>query len=423
MNRYKVLSPILIFLFSVSLAACQACSRQEENRTDTLPAVTGYPIAGTGQNQGYGLSGALQQLPQEGDALYGQDASYPGKEPHYRDNGDGTVTDLVTGLMWQQDPGDKKSFAEAVEGAASCSLAGYHDWRLPSIKELYSLILFSGIDPVSFEDGSTEGLVPFIDTDYFFFRYGDPAEGDRIIDAQYASSTEYVHTTMNGNATVFGVNFADGRIKGYPSGLTPGGSYKKFFVLYVRGNDEYGKNEFVDNGDGTVSDLATGLMWMKADNAAALSWEGALDYTENLVFAGFDDWRLPDAKELQSIVDYTRSPATTFSAAIDPVFDCTPIINEAGETDYPWYWTGTTHVNTSPHPGGSAVYLCFGRAMGYMFNAWIDVHGAGAQRSDPKTGDPLDYPFGRGPQGDAIRIYNFVRCVRSIPSGNESGLR
>ncbi len=42
----------------------------------------------------------------------------------------------------------------------------------------------------------------------------------------------------------------------------------------------------------------------------------------------------------------------------------------------------------------------------------MDVHGAGAQRSDPKVGDPDNWPEGRGPQGDVIRIYNHVRCVR-----------
>ena len=48
----------------------------------------------------------------------------------------------------------------------------------------------------------------------------------------------------------------------------------------------------------------------------------------------------------------------------------------------------------------------------------MDVHGAGAQRSDLKTGNPEDYPYGRGPQGDAIRIYNYVRCVRGGISDN-----
>ena len=51
-----------------------------------------------------------------------------------------------------------------------------------------------------------------------------------------------------------------------------------------------------------------------------------------------------------------------------------------------------------------------------MNGNWLDVHGAGAQRSDPKVGDPADYPTGHGPQGDAIRIYNMVRLVRSVDS-------
>jgi hypothetical protein len=46
---------------------------------------------------------------------------------------------------------------------------------------------------------------------------------------------------------------------------------------------------------------------------------------------------------------------------------------------------------------------------------YVDVHGAGSQRSDPKAGDPAMFPHGRGPQGDVIRIYNFVRLVRSGP--------
>ncbi len=60
--------------------------------------------------------------------------------------------------------------------------------------------------------------------------------------------------------------------------------------------------------------------------------------------------------------------------------------------------------------------------MGYMatFGGWIDVHGAGAQRSDPKTGDPTKFPTGFGPQGDAIRIYNYVRLVRDAKSTTSS---
>ena len=63
-----------------------------------------------------------------------------------------------------------------------------------------------------------------------------------------------------------------------------------------------------------------------------------------------------------------------------------------------------------PPPGmGGASFASSGSASDI-----IDVHGAGAQRSDPKTGDPDDYPvYGHGPQGDVQRVYNYVRCVRS----------
>ncbi|KJU83017.1 protein containing DUF1566, partial [Candidatus Magnetobacterium bavaricum] len=64
--------------------------------------------------------------------------------PSYKNNGDGTITDLKTGLMWQKTPGTKKTWTEASNGAATLNLGGYTDWRLPSIKELYSLIEFSG---------------------------------------------------------------------------------------------------------------------------------------------------------------------------------------------------------------------------------------------------------------------------------------
>jgi hypothetical protein len=64
--------------------------------------------------------------------------------------------------------------------------------------------------------------------------------------------------------------------------------------------------------------------------------------------------------------------------------------------------------------------------MGYMTGGdpsvagWLDVHGAGAQRSDPKVGNPADYPQGHGPQGDAIRIYNYVRLVRTALTTDDS---
>jgi hypothetical protein len=55
--------------------------------------------------------------------------------------------------------------------------------------------------------------------------------------------------------------------------------------------------------------------------------------------------------------------------------------------------------------------------MGYMNGRWMDVHGAGAQRAEDKSGDPSQYSTGHGPQGDAVRIYNYVRCVSGGTEG------
>jgi hypothetical protein len=60
---------------------------------------------------------------------------------------------------------------------------------------------------------------------------------------------------------------------------------------------------------------------------------------------------------------------------------------------------------------GNGAYVAFGRSLGDMDGQWRDVHGAGSQRSDPKSGNPANYPTGFGPQGDAIRINNYVRLV------------
>lgn len=414
----KVLRATIIFI--LGFVSVKGYSQEE------LP----YPVVDTKQVIFYNNFIEINE-PATGEAFYGQDAQYTGYAPDYQDNGDGTVTDLVSGLMWQKSPdlngdgvinvADKLSYYEALAAADTFNLAGYTDWRLPSVKEMYSLIIFSGIDPSGFEGNDTDELVPFIDTDYFDFAYGDTEAGERIIDAQMASSTLYVGTTMNGDETMFGVNFADGRIKGYGTGPMPGQQEdKQFYVMYVRDNPDYGINDFVDNGDGTITDNATGLMWMQDDDGEGMVWEDALSYAESSDFANYNDWRLPNAKELQSIVDYTRAPSVTNSAAIDPVFNCSVITDEGEEDNYPFYWTGTTHANWSADNYGAwGAYVCFGEALGFMEEppmsgnyVLMDVHGAGAQRSDPKMGDPDEYPHGNGPQGDVVRIYNYVRLVR-----------
>jgi len=379
-------------------------------------AVAGLPytIVDTGQVRAYDATKEIA-LPHPGKPFFGQDANYKGNQPSYRDNGDGTVRDRVTGLMWQKSPGPKRTYRQAVTGAAKCRTGGHDDWRLPSVKELYSLILFSGEDPDAM-GASTKGLIPFIDAKTFDFKYGDTANGQRVIDSQWATSTKYVSKTMHGNETMFGVNFADGRIKGYPTSAKMRGRAKTYYVLYVRGNTAYGKNDFRARGKHSVMDRATGLSWTQRDSGKGMTWEEALAYAENLDLGGHSDWRLPTAKELHSLVDYSRSPDTTRSAAIDPIFHLTQIKNEGGKPDFACYWTGSTHTRSGM--GSAAAYIAFGRGLGWMTDrrtgkrALLDVHGAGCQRSDPKAGDASRYPYGRGPQGDVLRIRNHVLCVR-----------
>lgn len=155
---------------------------------------------------------------------------------------------------------------------------------------------------------------PFINTNYFGFF---DVAGARFFDVQELSATEYVDTTMGGDPTVFGLNFADGRIKGYPKLDPATGAPKQYYVRYVRNNPGYGRNQFEDNRDGTITDHASGLVWQMGDSGKPLNWEAALSYAEGLDLAGSKDWCLPTIKELPSIVDYTRAPLVTGTAAID----------------------------------------------------------------------------------------------------------
>ncbi|MBD1259306.1 DUF1566 domain-containing protein [Maribacter polysiphoniae] len=404
-------------LFVAGFLSVLACDKNEalsqEKEVEETNLSYPYAIVDTGVETFY-TDLAITSALSDGDAFYGQDAYYTGNTPSYTDNGDGTITDNVTGLLWEQDMGEKLTLEEAIAKAEASTLGGYTDWRVPTIKELYSLIQFTG------QVMGEQAVEMFIDTDYFNQPLGDVGIGEREIDAQTWSSTEYVGLTMDSDETIFGVNFVDGRIKGYPKYKKATGSANTMYFRMVRGNTDYGNNSFVNNGDGTVSDHATGLMWQKADDGVARDWEEALAYAENLELGTHSDWRLPNAKELQSIVDYTRSPQTTNSPAIDPIFDTTEINDPEGNPgQYPFFWSGTTHLDGA-NPYSSAVYIAFGEGQGMMDGTLMDVHGAGCQRSDPKSGDSNAYPEFFGPQGDVRYVYNYVRCVRDIETGSET---
>jgi hypothetical protein len=94
------------------------------------------------------------------------------------------------------------------------------------------------------------------------------------------------------------------------------------------------ENRFVNNGDGTVTDACTGLMWQGAAGSGRVSWSEALQYCERLTLGGHDDWRLPNIRELSSLVHYGRtSPALPFGFGYSP--------------DIYGYWSSTTNARAS----------------------------------------------------------------------------
>lgn len=383
------------FLLVLSLAGCDTSDLSidviDDSTTDTSTDIDlGFTIPATGQDFCSDQDGAEITCPSdEGDEYYGQDAQYISNTMSYTDNGDSTVTDNVTGLMWQQTPEDDGlSYTEAESYCSALTLAGYSDWRLPITKELFSISDFS------------EGW-PYLNTDYF-----DIAGSSVSKDEQFWSDLYVGNTVEGGDDAAFGVNHGTGHIKAYAA-LVSGsmGNYARC----VRGGT-YGSNQFVDNGDETVTDDATGLMWSKADSGYGMDWKAALEYAESAELAGYTDWRLPNIKELQSIVDYSKAPSASDSDELGPAIDTDYFeISEIDDDetiyspDYGYFWS-----STSAYFGGDSLeyyyawYVAFGTAPD---DDGEDYHGAGGMRFDTKYEDG---PLGEGGE----RFYNYVRLVR-----------
>jgi hypothetical protein len=246
---------------------------------DTTKTTMQIPVPDTGQTMNH-------------TTIFGEDSDYTINSLSYMDNGDGTITDNVTGLVWQkQDDDVPRTWGDANTYCATVSLDGT-GWRLPSIIELTTIIDY-------------DFFTPSIDASYF--------PNTQL--ATYWSSTMYAGSL----SFAWGVLFNGGEL--VCNNITSLGR-----VRCVRGKQS--PSVFIDGNNGTVTDVITNLMWQKQDDAITRSWEEAINFCEGLSLGGFADWRLPNVKELISIVDYTK---------VNPAINSTYFPN----TQPAYYWSST----------------------------------------------------------------------------------
>jgi hypothetical protein len=287
------------FLISLTVNDGTIDSAEDTMTVTSLSSVSNLPD--TGQLKCFDDLNQEINCPLFGESYYGQDAQYSTNPMILEDNGL-TVTDTVTGLEWQKtgestynwfqasgtaDPTYNPSAATDVCG--NLNLDGNTDWRLPTSRELLSL--------ANFNFGY---LHPKIDIDYF--------PDTQALGSVYWSINEQAIDTPR----VWAVGYELGYFDLY---LTNEGHY----VRCVRGGT-WGTNDFANNGNGTITDQMSGLQWQEVTDGVARNWNEALAYCENLNLASSIEWRLPDIKELESIIDHSNSPYidTTFFSYVGP---------------------------------------------------------------------------------------------------------
>ena len=276
-------------------------------------------IPDTGQTQCYDADDE-HVCPQEGEAFYGQDGSYTINPPSYikmdargrylADSADSwtMVRDNVTGLIWEvkTDDGsvhDRDNTYTWCDGnpdtnggdAGSCGsgtdtedfvsalnatgFGGFSDWRLPTREELRSIVDYGTYDPA-------------IDTTLF----------------PNTRSDFYWSATINSASIAWCTDFQEGGLF-YEESRSKSDSC---LVRAVRRRQSFHNTRFEDNGDGTVTDTDTGLIWEQVGSDDTMNWEDTLSHCEDMVLAGHDDWRAPNIKELTSIAGYDLAIGSSY---------------------------------------------------------------------------------------------------------------
>jgi formylglycine-generating enzyme required for sulfatase activity len=253
------------------------------------------------------------KLPETGQntsftTTYGEDADFIINPMSFTDNGNGTITDNNTGLIWQKADGGEMTIENAVSYCNNLTLAGSTGWRLPTAIELFSI-------------NNHNRLNPAIDTFYF----------TKTLAEYWWSSDKRADDTT----AIWAVN-SGGGIGAHPKSETQSaGGTKKIHVRAVKNpiTTSFSVPHFTDNGNNTVTDNYTGLIWQKIVSVTTFTWEQALTYADTISLAGKSDWRLPNIKELQTLNMVNK---------INPSFDNTVF---SGLT-IANYWSSTTMTNT-----------------------------------------------------------------------------
>ncbi len=289
-------------------------------RLPTVPGTTTTYNSGGNRLTAYGMAGpSLLKLPDTGQTIdatptFGEDSDYTINPPAFTDNGNGTITDQVTGLMWQKVDNGESTWENALSRAASVTTGGYSDWRLPTPTELFSIMNHNLGNPAA------------LNTTFF---PSNPAGA-----AEYWWTSDIYGTDAT---KVWCVN-AGGGMGPKPKAETIGaGGTLRYHARYVRGAKPTNGHNYQNNLDGTITDLDTGLMWAQVPSGA-VNWQGALAYAENLTLGGFSDWRLPNIKELQTLTEYTLTTATTAAAAVAPL---NRVLFPTATTPATAYWSCT----------------------------------------------------------------------------------
>ena len=255
---------------------------------------------------------------EEGKAFYGQDAQYAVRgscvpnhkmkevvKPEVLENDFVEIKDDNTGLTWLY-LGVKGTY-EGVKNGCDISYGGKEDWRFPTPKELMTLAwndrLFRGVpaDPILFKKVIDDG-------------FNSSSYSDKYGIYLWSSIENYMY------ALEYGMTIPPKAYESYQSVFDDG-------ILICVSGKEYGKvnadnyASITRSGDEMVFDSSTNLYWQK-DSGKAETWKEALNYCENLEYAGFSDWRLPNKNELVTLIDYSKIvPVSGNSSAISSGLD------------------------------------------------------------------------------------------------------